>query len=108
MKIEETLTLSPKMLAAVDELKSVVLNRYPDAQFRLSRGPDEPEAVHLKAIVDVDDLDEVVDLIIDRMMQFQIEDELPIWVVPIHPIERVAAMLAARANGSEPPPTALL
>jgi hypothetical protein len=28
MTIDETLTLSPKMLAAVDQLKSVVLDRY--------------------------------------------------------------------------------
>src|SRR5215212_9922586 len=101
MKTEETLTLSPRMLAAVDELKRLILKRYPDAQFRLGRGPDEPEAVHLKAMVDVDDLDEVADLIIDRMMQFQIDD-LPIWVIPIHPIERSIAELEARASGKAP------
>lgn len=108
MTVDDALKLSPKMLAAVDELKRLVLDRYPDAQFRLGRGPDEPEAVHLKAIVDIDDLDEVADLIIDRMMQFQIEDDLPVWVVPVHPIERSIAMLEARSSGVAPLPTALL
>jgi hypothetical protein len=38
--------------------------------------------VHLIAAVDVDDLDDVTDLVIKRMMEIQIEDGLPIFVIP--------------------------
>lgn len=41
--------------------------------------------MHLIAAVDVDELDEVADLVIERMMEIQIEDGLPIFVVPTRP-----------------------
>jgi hypothetical protein len=86
----------PKVQAALHELKTLVLQRYPQAQFRVSRGQDDPAAIHLIAIVDVEDTDEVADLTIEREMALQIEDGLPIFVIPVQPIERVSTRWEAR------------
>jgi hypothetical protein len=79
----------PTVQRALEELKTLILQRYPQAQFRVSRGQDDPAAIHLIATVDVDDTDEVADLVIDREMALQIDEGLPIFVIPIQPIERV-------------------
>lgn len=97
---DEQGTLSPKMREAIEELQTLVLTRYPEAVFSVNRAPDEPDAICLTAVVDVDEPDEVIDLTIDRVMQFQIEDELPIWLVPVRTPERVAALFALQSDAS--------
>ncbi|MAG35180.1 MAG: hypothetical protein CL878_02885 [Dehalococcoidia bacterium] len=41
-------------------------------------GEDDPEAIHLDATANVEDLEEVVDVVIDRVVELQLEEELPI------------------------------
>lgn len=90
--------LAPRARSAVDELEALILHRYPDATFRVTRGPDDTEAIHLVATVDVDDPDAVLDTVMDRMMDLQIEDDLPIYVIPVRPPERVLALRNALAH----------
>jgi hypothetical protein len=77
-----------RLTAAVEELKTLIAGRYPTAAFDLSQG-DDPEGVYLTTTVDIDDPDEVTDLVIDRTMRLQIDEQLPVYVVPIRPISRV-------------------
>jgi len=95
LRVERDLHLDGAMQAAVTELRELVTRHFPDASFRVSRGPDDPEAVHLHAVVDLDDPDLVVDLVIERMMQLQIEDGLPIFVIPARSRARVETMRRA-------------
>jgi hypothetical protein len=95
MSREHEQPLDDQMQRAITELSGLIQQHYPGASFRVSRGQDDPEAVHLRATVDVDDPDEVVDLIIDRMMALQIEDGLPIFVIPVRPRARVEALREA-------------
>lgn len=46
----------------------------------------------------MEDLDEVDDAYTDRLLDMQIEEGLPIYVVPIWPPARVAAYLRERAR----------
>jgi hypothetical protein len=87
---------NPQVEHALDELKTMIRQRYPQAQFRVNRGQDDPAAIHLTAIVDVEDTEEVVDLVIDREMELQIDDGLPIFVIPVQPIERLKTRWDAR------------
>ena len=105
MKMSEDLRIldDPRIQAAAKELQESILQGYPDATFALTVG-DDPVGVYLHATVDIEDTDEVIDLIIDRMLELQIEEELPIYVIPVRPIERVLAMRARDQN----PPEALL
>jgi hypothetical protein len=58
---------------------------------------DEPEAVLLVTTVDIDDPDDVTDLVIERMMEIQIDQGLPIFVVPVRHPARVMQMISARS-----------
>lgn len=88
--------LSPRIQAALLELQQTIIARYPGTVFDVARGHDEPENIHLKAIVDLDDAEEVLDLVEDRLEQLQVEERLPIHVIPLRTPERILASLAVR------------
>lgn len=78
---------------ALTELRQILREHYPDAKFQVRRGIDDPESIHLVTTVDVEDTDTVLDVVIDRLMELQVEEGLPIiHVIPIRPIERVMAL----------------
>ena len=87
--------LAPRLQVALDELRGIIRRHYPEVRFGLTRGLDDPAIVELVAIVDVDDPDRVLDIVIDRQMQLQIDEGLHIFVVTERPPERVATMLTA-------------
>lgn len=85
-----------KILAALDELRALICQRYPEATFQITSAPDDPSIVHLVAEVDLDDTEELVDLVIDRMIAFQVDEGIPIFVIPRRTPERIAARRLAR------------
>ncbi len=98
MRTKRSEKLDPRIRDALRELKGMILQRYPEATFEISRGDDEPESIHLTTTVDVDDPDEVVDLVIDRLLELQVEEGLPVHVIPIRPVERVFAEIELRRS----------
>jgi hypothetical protein len=92
--------------AALGDLRASILKRYPDARFRVSGGEDDPAIVQLVATVDVDDTDQVLDVVMDRVLDLQ-EQGLPIFVVTERPVERTFRLLeaarTARANAGTTP-----
>ncbi len=84
-------SLDPRGRGAVHELTALVVQAYPEASFAISPGADDPEATHIIATVDVDDPDEVVDLVIDRMLAIQIDEGLSVHLIPIRTPERTAS-----------------
>ena len=72
---------------AVAELKGIIRNHFAEAVFAVFQGVD-PEGVYLRVTVDVEDTDEVVDVFLDRLLELQIEEELPLYVLPVRPINR--------------------
>lgn len=107
MSAEQTGELSAKMAGALDELRGMIQQRYPSARFRVGPSPDDPSIVHLTTEVDVEDTDEVADLVIDRMMEMQIAEDLPIYVIPVRPSERVAALMRGQSKGRRSPVQAI-
>lgn len=95
MSVERALDLSPRMHAALEELKGLVRQRYPDATFRVAPSPESPETVLLKPVVDVEDRDEVMDVVSDRLVELQSEEQLPLFVVPVRPEARNEAIRRA-------------
>lgn len=95
---DECIKLSdPRIQAAIAGLKELILERYPDAIFTVFRGSD-PEGVYLRAEVDIEDADEVMDVVVDRLYELEVEQELPIYVIPVESSERAAAAIRARAG----------
>ncbi|HEX5497926.1 MAG TPA: hypothetical protein VFX03_01825 [Thermomicrobiales bacterium] len=87
--------VTPAIAAALRELQDRIAARYPEATFAVEDGSD-PRGIYLIATVDVPDTDVVFDLVVERLLELQIEDGLPIYVTPIRPIARVIAMLRER------------
>ena len=95
MTPEQTGARSPRMEAALEELKDLVRRRYPEATFRVARSPESPEIVLPQPVVNVDDRDAVMDLVIDRLGALQIDEQLSLFIVPARPAARNEAIRRA-------------
>lgn len=109
MTPEQELPLDARTQAGLRELQTLIQQQYPEATFRVRRGQDAPGAIHLVTTVDVEDTTTVLDAVVDRMMALQIDQGLPIFVIPVRPVERALALRrqlaqAAAHRGSHSPP----
>lgn len=92
MTTESTLLHSPRMEAAIEEIKQIILQRFPDATFDMGPGED-PAGIHLIATVDLEDLWGVMDLYRDRLVDLQVDEGLPLYVIPTRPLARSLEMM---------------
>lgn len=90
MTREERTDNDARIAHAIAELQALIAARYPDATFAVELG-EHPIGAYLTATVDVPDTDTVTDLIIDRLIALQVEEALPVYVIPVRPIERIQA-----------------
>lgn len=97
----------PRIQAAVAELQALLQARYPQATFAVYQG-DDPEGVYLSVTVDEEDTDAVLQVVMDRLLHFQESLQLPIYVMPTLPLERVADQLRARRAARSVPASSYL
>jgi hypothetical protein len=83
VKPDQEPRLSPRMQRAVNELADLIRAQYPEAAFQVRRSPEDARTIHLLPIVDVEDRDEILDIVVDRMMEFQIREKLALFVIPL-------------------------
>lgn len=83
---------------AAEELKGLIRSKYPDAEFKLVRAADQQRSWHLLAIVDVDDVDDIGSLVIDREVDMLVEEHIPIHVIPVHPRARPTKPVLTKAE----------
>lgn len=95
MTRERAEQLDPRVQEAVEQLQDMIRHGYPTVGFEIARDPEEPENIHLVTTVDLDNPDEVLDLVIDRVLELQVEERIPLHVIPIRTPERILASLAA-------------
>lgn len=97
----------PRIREAVEELTATILDQYPDSKITAEIG-DDPLGIYLTAIVDLDDPDEVLDIVVDRVVDLNVWEGIPIHVIPLRTDERERKMReeqeAARAAGLPPAP----
>jgi hypothetical protein len=84
------ITGDARVLQALDELRELIRSQYPTAAFTVAQG-DDPEGIYLTVQVDVVDIDEVVDVFVGRLVDMQVDDELPIYVIPVEPLAHASA-----------------
>lgn len=89
-----------RILAAVDELKGLISGRFPTTVYQVGMGED-PDGVYLHAFVDIEDRGEVVDVFLDRLVDLQLDDDLPIYVAIGRTPERNAEIWRSRSRESE-------
>jgi hypothetical protein len=80
----------PRIEAALDELRQMIATRYPGAEFIVEEGFDPP-GTYLVATVDVPDTDLVFRAVVDRLVDMQVEERLPVYVTVLRPRARVYA-----------------
>jgi endogenous inhibitor of DNA gyrase (YacG/DUF329 family) len=85
-------TLDARRREAIRELTSLIRRRYPTATFAVAPDPDDSDITILWTTIDVDDPDDVVEWVIERELQLQIEEGVPVYVVPIRTPERRAKL----------------
>lgn len=95
IEYEQKLMADPRIRDAIQELIGIIRERYPDAHFDVGIGR-EASGIHITATIDVEDTEEVTDLYIDRLVDMQVEDGLPVHVIPVRPLERTTEMLRQR------------
>lgn len=82
----------PIIKQALRELEKLIQDRYPTVMFDTFEG-DDPCGIYLRATVDIEDTDEVLDVVIDRLYALQVEQGLPIQVVTTIPFTRITKRL---------------
>ena len=99
MNHEHSEKTDPRIAQALTELEQTIRAHYPSARFAITHSEEEPENVHLLTTVDLADPDEVVDLVLDRLVELQVEERIPVYVIPVRTPERI---LADQASQPEP------
>jgi hypothetical protein len=79
----------PRVLAALADFKESIRANYPEATFKVEIG-GEPDGIYLLATVDVENTMDVLDTIMDRLLEVQVDEELPVYVIPMRPLSTVA------------------
>ena len=78
---DATDTRAMRMAQVIGELKNIISSRYPGTAYVLEYGEDG-KRIFLIPMVDLDDPEPVLDLVIDRLLDLQVEEGLPIHVAP--------------------------
>lgn len=89
----------PRLQTALDELRGLIRAAYPTATFVIAHGY-EPPGIRLIVTLDIDELDDAMDVFIPRLVDMQVEEGLPVYVVLGQPLERVVAELRGRQDGA--------
>lgn len=106
MKEACSVSLTPAMEKAISELKGTIAAHFPQASFVVEEGFD-PKGIYLVTTVDIADTDEVMDVVGDRLVALQVEEDLPLYVTALRPIQRVLAELREQGHTSSLAPLPL-
>src|SRR6266496_1882481 len=87
--------LDARVRSALTELRDTIVQRYPGTSFEVSPAADDPDSIHLVAAVDIEDTEEVLDLVIDRVVELQVEEGVAVHVILIRVPDRVLASMQA-------------
>lgn len=90
MIVQQFNVTDPRMQAPVTELQELIRLHFPSTTFTVAEF-ENPDSIYMRAIVDVDDTDEVTAVFIDPLVDFQVDDGLSNYVVPVRTPERIAA-----------------
>jgi hypothetical protein len=71
-----------RMADAVRELQGLISARYPEAAYEVVQGEDPPGA-RLLVMANVPEDEDVLDVVVDRLLEMQVEEGLPLYVIPL-------------------------
>ncbi len=86
---------------AVRDLTALISARYPATTFKVGPG-ENPPGTYILASVDVPDDEDVLDVVVDCLLEMQVDEGLPVYVIPLSTPERTAEIMRARRERGEP------
>lgn len=102
--MKENPQLSEPIQQALNELQRMISQRIPTATFAVRRGIDDPAQAFLVTTVDIEDPDEVMDVVLERLLELKLDQGIPVNVLPVHTPERIAEtrrQIASRLGSRE-------
>ena len=99
MNQKNQIHLTPHMQEAIEELKRLITEHFPDASFVVEEGFD-PKGTYLIPTVDIADTDDVIAVVGDRLVELQVDEGLPLYVTPLRPLDRVITDLRNRETAT--------
>lgn len=88
MPAVDSLLSDANIQSAIEELQALIQSHFPEARFEISSGPESGE-VYLIAVVDTEDVDDVMSVYVDRLVDLQVEKALPVYVMTLRPREHI-------------------
>ena len=67
---------------AIDEVQATIKAAYPEVEFTIHREED-PAGIYIDAYTETDDGFRILDLVSDRLVDFQIEEGIGLHVIPV-------------------------
>jgi hypothetical protein len=67
----------PRIHDAIAKLQELIIKVFPAAKFSNS-WLDDPEGLHIRVIVPVEDPEEVFNLVADQLLHYQVDEGLPV------------------------------
>lgn len=78
----------PEMMRAFSELSDIILQQFPQARIWVSEITDPVSGISLNVEVDTDNSGDVMDLILDRLVEYAVTDGLHIYPLITRPAAR--------------------
>ncbi len=91
----------PRIQSALDELRGMIPQRFPETTFEVGPRPDM-DGIWLVAIADVDNLDDVTDVVLPRIVDTRVDEGLPVYIVGDWPAGRVRIHLQEQRQSRQP------
>jgi hypothetical protein len=101
MRQERAGSTDPRIAAALVDLQNRIKARYPAATFSTFHGED-PDGMYLRTTVDIEDPEEALDTVIDRLVELG-DEEVPVYVIAVQPLERVDRSLRSQLRPPRAP-----
>ncbi|HZQ37237.1 MAG TPA: hypothetical protein VFD32_15000 [Dehalococcoidia bacterium] len=90
------------LVEVIAELRGLIAERFPQASFAVFEG-DDPAGLYLEATADLEDSEELLDPIRERLLELHVEERLPVYVLTAQPLGRIAAERGAPSVPLQPP-----
>ncbi len=91
---------------AIAELRGLITECFPQTSFAVFEG-DDPAGLYLEATADLEDCEELLEPVRDRLVELHVDERLPVYVLTARPLARIIAEHSTRGSHSRPPQTPL-
>ncbi len=90
--------LPPRYESAIEELKVMILSKFPDVSFEVGRAGEGMRGYFLYVYPEYSEADEIAELVRERMTQLILDENIPVYVAPTASKREIEARRARAAS----------